>query len=208
MRRMSSDQQSLFCNVGTMYALALPVTLIIPLLVVSGCSGETEQSVESAVIEDPQELSDWEALLADAPDPKTLPDELKSDQDFPARFDLVDLQSPVKSQGSRGVCSIFSTVALMEHLYIKRGAVQPDFSEHFLQWSVKAELGRFKHTSGSNGSANLTAINRFGVVEEEIEPYQSYKWTATQDERCADREDEDEKKPIVCFTNGEPYEVR
>lgn len=189
-----------------MYSFIPPILLAMGLLLVFGCAENEVETNTGIASDEPQELSDWEALFADTPDPKTLPDELKSDQEFPARFDLADLQSPVKSQGSRGVCSIFSTVALMEHLYMKRGAVSPDFSEHFLQWSVKAELGRFKNTSGSNGSANLSAINRFGIVEESVEPYQSFSWSGSQDERCAESDENEDKKPLICFTNGEPNE--
>jgi hypothetical protein len=152
-------------------------------------------------------VSDLDALLEGAPEQISLPDELKADQNFPKQFDLVALQSPVKSQGSRGVCSIFSTVALMEHLYMKEGAVSPDFSEQHLQWSVKSELGRFKHTSGSNGSANIEAISRFGVVEESVMPYESSPWSAADDPACAKKSDEDEEEtPTFCFTNGDPSE--
>ena len=172
---------------------------------VGACNDEISDEMSAELeSEELETLSDWDALFADIPDPKTLPDELKADQDFSAQYDLVDLQSSVKSQGSRGVCSIFSAVALMEHLYIKKGAVAPDFSEQFLQWSVKAELGRFKTTSGSNGSANLSAINRFGIVSENVVPYQSSPWSSSQDERCGEEED---KRPMVCFTNGEPDDV-
>jgi len=145
--------------------------------------------------------SDLDALLEGAPDNSKLPDEAKSDQIFPAKWtDLVELQSPVKSQGSRGVCSIFSTAALMEHLYIKEGTLpNPDFSEQFLQWSVKIELGRFTKTGGSNASANLDAIRRFGIVLEEDEPYQSRPWGTSDDERCEGKE-----RPTLCYTNGEP----
>ena len=195
---ISETTPSIIFRYLMMYSIILPL---------GACGNETEIESFEPSLEESQMLSEWDSLFADTPDPKTLPDELKSDQDFSAQFDLVDLQSPVKSQGSRGVCSIFSAVGLMEHLYIKSGAVVPDFSEQFLQWSVKAELGRFKHTSGSNGSANLTAINRFGVVEESIEPYQSSSWSATQDERCEKpAEDSEEKRPLICFTNGEPSE--
>ncbi len=147
-------------------------------------------------------LSSLDALLSDAPAPGSLPDELKADQVFPKQFDLVALQSPVRNQGGRGVCSIFSTVALMEHLYIKEGAVKPDFSEQFLQWSVKAELGRFTNTSGSNGNANLEAISRFGVVEESVSPYESSPWSSFNDEACGATKEEE--RPTRCFTNGDP----
>ena len=188
-------------NVQLTRSLAYFSLMCLIILLVGACGENKEVATPELNIEEPETLSDWEALFADTPDPKTLPDELKADQTFPKQFDLVDLQSPVKSQGSRGVCSIFSTVALMEHLYIKQGAILPDFSEQFLQWSVKAELGRFKTTFGSNGSANLSAINRFGVVTEDIMPYESSAWSSIHDERCGGEKD---KRPIVCYTNGEP----
>ncbi len=96
----------------------------------------------------------------------------------------MELQSPVKSQGSRGVCSIFSTVALMEHLYLKEGTLaDPDFSEQYLQWSAKFEVGSFPNTSGSNANSNLRAINRFGIVDEQAWPYESQPWKSGDDER-------------------------
>jgi len=172
----------------------------------SACDEPSAQLEAQASLESEEPTSDLAALLEGAPDPSSLPDELKADQPFPAQFDLAETQSPVKSQGSRGVCSIFSTVALMEHLYIKEGAVAPDFSEQFLQWSVKSELGRFTKTSGSNGSANIEAIHRFGVVEEAVMPYETFAWGASQDPACAKSDDEDKERPTFCFTNGEPAE--
>jgi C1A family cysteine protease len=169
-------------------------------LTLSACdaSSSSDEPVESG----DESLSSLEALLSDAPAPGSLPDELKADQVFPKRFDLMATQSPVRNQASRGVCSIFSTVALMEHLYMKEGAVKPDFSEQFLQWSVKAELGRFTNTSGSNGSANLEAISRFGVVEESVSPYEGSPWSAVNDAACG--APKEEERPVQCFTNGEP----
>ena len=148
-------------------------------------------------------LSDLDALLEGSPDNSKLPDEAKADQIFPAKWtDLVELQSPVKSQGSRGVCSIFSTAALMEHLYIKEGTLpNPDFSEQFLQWSVKFELKRFTKTGGSNAGANIDAIRKFGIVLESDEPYQSRGWSTADDEACTG-----DDRPTRCYTNGEPSE--
>ncbi|MEL6180290.1 MAG: proprotein convertase P-domain-containing protein, partial [Myxococcota bacterium] len=139
-----------------------------------------------------------------APDTSKLPSEAKADEVFPATFDLVALQSPVKSQGSRGVCSIFSTTALMEHLYIKEGTLaNPDFSEQFLQWSAKFEVRQFTQTSGSNAHANLRAISRYGVVDEIAWPYQSSPWGSSDLEDCGKEESE---RPTECFTNGSPPE--
>lgn len=176
----------------------------------SACEESPAPQGQDSVIEVAQEpTSDLAALLEGAPDPSSLPDELKADQTFPAQFDVMATQSPVKSQGSRGVCSIFSTVALMEHLYMKEGAVAPDFSEQFLQWSVKSELGRFTKTSGSNGSANIEAIHRFGIVEESVMPYETFAWSGSNDPACAETGDEkkDKEIPTICYTNGNPQDT-
>ncbi|MEE2644874.1 MAG: proprotein convertase P-domain-containing protein [Myxococcota bacterium] len=172
-----------------------------------GCAERGKESAQSTQpLADPAAseaaLSDRQALFSEAPDPRTLPDEQKADQPLPGSFDLVELQSPVKSQGSRGVCSIFSTIALMEHLYMKQGAATPDFSEQLLQWSVKQELGRFTKTGGSNASANLQALETYGVVEEEDYPYQTYKWSDADDPECTG----EKGQPTRCYTNGEPPE--
>ncbi|MBU0550386.1 proprotein convertase P-domain-containing protein [Myxococcota bacterium] len=173
-------------------------------LLFAACGDEaSEPNTPTPPVEDSSDeapLMDLDVLLEGAPDPSTLPDEAKADQVFPKRFDLVEFQSPVKSQGRRGVCSIFSTIALMEHLYIREGTFSaPDFSEQFLQWSVKAEVGAFQKTAGSNAGRNLEAIARYGVVEESIYPYDPNPWNSTHDERCAG-----DDRPMVCHTNGEP----
>ncbi|MBU1219029.1 proprotein convertase P-domain-containing protein [Myxococcota bacterium] len=148
--------------------------------------------------EDP--LSDLDTLMAGAPSNDELPEDGKTDAVYPPTFDLGDYQSPIKSQGSRGVCSIFATAALMEHLYIKEGSMpNPDFSEQFLQWSVKAEVKSFLDTEGSNASYNLQAISRYGIVLESDWPYESRPWSTTNDPECTG-----EDRPVKCYTNGEP----
>ena len=124
----------------------------------------------------------------------------KADGTMPAQFDLVAYQTPVRDQGRRGTCSIFSTLALMEHLYIVEGTItEPNFSEQYLQWSTKFQLGRFTNTAGSTAQANLEAISRFGVPEDHYWPYESDQWDATIDAAC-----EGDNMPTRCYTNGEP----
>ena len=174
--------------------------IIFPLLVLglilAGCS--SEQSSEP--IDDP-ELTDVDILLDGAPDKADLVDE-KTDRIVPKSYtDLVEFQSPVKSQGSRGVCSIFATVAFAEHLWKKEGThTDLDFSEQYLQWSVKFEVGSFPDSSGSNARYNLQSINQYGIVEEEYWPYETYQWGTSQDEAC----DGSDTQPTRCYTNGEP----
>ena len=138
-----------------------------------------------------------------APDNDTLPDDNKADAQYPAVFELPKAeQSPVKSQGSRGVCSIFAAHAMVENLYLKAGmpAAEVDFSEQHLQWSAKNEVGAFRNTEGSNVDSNLKAVVRFGTVKEAAWPYESSPWTAANDPAC----NGGENLPTKCYTNGEP----
>ncbi|MCC6625131.1 MAG: proprotein convertase P-domain-containing protein [Deltaproteobacteria bacterium] len=175
--------------------------LVIPLI---AAGPACDESSTDGISEEEGQVSDLDALLDGAPDPSKLPDEPKSDATYPAKFDLVALQSPVRNQASRGVCSIFSTVALMEHLYIKEGTLKnPDFSEQYLQWSAKFEVGSYTQTEGSNADRNIEAINRFGIVDEAAWPYQTTRWTAANDARCTG----DKAQPTLCYTNGEPTDA-
>ena len=138
-----------------------------------------------------------------APDNNTLPDDNKADAVYPATFELPKAeQSAVKSQGSRGVCSIFATTAMVENLYLKAGmpVADVDFSEQYMQWSVKNEVGAFTNSEGSNVSNNLQATVRFGGIKEAAWPYESAPWTAANDAECTGGEN----LPTKCYTNGEP----
>ena len=175
--------------------------------VLAACgTDEDEQTQENdnentpTVVDNMPPLEDLDTLTEGAVDNEELPEEAKADEIFPEQFDLVDLQSPVRSQGSRGVCSIFSTIGLMEHLYIKSGFIdEPNFSEQYTQWSAKFEAGGFPNSSGSNANFNLQAISNYGVVEEEMWPYESNPWGAQDDPDCTG-----DNQPTHCYTNGEP----
>jgi hypothetical protein len=112
-------------------------------------------------------------------------------------------QSPVRNQASRGVCSIFSTIGLMESLYIQEGTIKmPDFSEQYLQWSSKILGNYFPFDGGSSARANLDSINRFGVPVEAAWPYETRPWNSSNDARCTG----DKMQPTICLTNGEAPE--
>ncbi|MBX3275146.1 MAG: proprotein convertase P-domain-containing protein [Sandaracinaceae bacterium] len=167
------------------------------LLTLGGCAADVPSVDEG---DDP--VSDLDALLADAPADRGrgLPEDGKADETYPRQFDMVAAQSPVRSQGSRGTCSIFSTTALMESLYIREGSLtNPDFSEQFLQWSSKVEQRAFQNTEGSSAQMNLQAINRFGIVEETDWPYQTTPWNTSNDPECTG-----DGRPVRCWTNGDP----
>jgi subtilisin-like proprotein convertase family protein len=153
--------------------------------------------------EDDPALQSEDSLLGGTPTNDVLPEDGKFDAVYPAKFDLKATMSPVRNQASRGVCSIFATVALMEHLYIKQGTItNPDFSEQFLQWSAKVEAKTFEHDGGSNAESNLRAINRYGIVTETDWPYETRPWSTTNDPTCTG-----EEQPTICYTNGNPPEA-
>ncbi len=181
---------------------------ILPLAVAVGlaaCGPETSNGAVDGVgadLENDPPLADRDELLAGAPKADDIPAEFKADEILPAKFsDLVAVQTSVKNQASRGVCSIFAAAALMEHLYLVEGSMaNPDFSEQYLQWSAKVEVGSFPNTSGSNASYNLQAVSEFGIPEEAMWPYETTQWGAAQDPACAG----DEGLPTRCYTNGDP----
>ena len=176
------------------------------LLLATACADETGGPAGPGDLDDDEApLGSYEGVVGGAPANATLPDDNKADAVYPRQHSgLVAGQSPVKSQGSRGVCSIFATAALMESLYRKAGVLDPDFSEQFLQWSVKNEVGSFRNTSGSNAAENLEAISEFGIPAESAWPYEAKPWGVAENAGCTGEESE---MPVVCHTNGDPSET-
>lgn len=176
--------------------------LLVPLfaLLLTAC-GEDENVAEQEVDNSPA-VSDLASLRDGAPANESLPEDGKFDARYPATLDLMATMTPVRSQGSRGTCSIFATLALMEQLYRLEGSlVNPDFSEQFLQWSAKVEVGAYTDTDGSNPRQNVEAINRYGIVTEASYPYETRAWSTADDPRCTG-----EGRPTLCYTNGNPSE--
>ncbi|MCC6874511.1 MAG: proprotein convertase P-domain-containing protein [Sandaracinaceae bacterium] len=168
----------------------------------AGCASDTTIDPGG----DDQPLSDIDAILEGAPADRgmSIPFDAKADETIPATFDVMDTATPVRSQGSRGTCTIFATAALMESLYVREGTLaMPDFSEQFLQWSVKTEVGAFTDGDGSNPQYNLQAINRYGIVLESLWPYESSPWTSANDPACNGMDG----NPVRCYTNGDPPEA-
>jgi C1A family cysteine protease len=120
---------------------------------------------------------------------------------LPSSFDVLSLEGPVRNQSHRGVCSIFSTIGLMEMLYKKAGMANPDFSEQYLQWAVKVQDHAFPDSEGSSDNYNLETINKFGIPAESAWPYDNYPWSTANDPACTGAE---EGLPTKCYTNGEP----
>lgn len=101
---------------------------------------------------------------------------------------LIERQTAVKAQQSRGTCSIFSSTALLESMLAIRQDFDPaatDLSEEWLEYVVM----RTKTSEGSTSWANFNAFARQGTVEEELLPYIGETWenasTGLAAERCA-----------------------
>jgi C1A family cysteine protease len=150
-------------------------------------------------------LNKYEHVFHGVPSNGSLPDLGKADGQYPVKStELLQWQSPVKDQNRRGVCTIFTTTGLMEHLYIKAGAMNPSFSEQYLQWAVKVEAGVLPNAEGSNIADNVGAINQFGIVTEAADPYNGTEWTAANDPACTPDGSETQQLPSKCWTQGDP----
>lgn len=127
----------------------------------------------------------------------------KGDVVLPRSFDLKDVMGKTLNQGRRGTCSIFATTGLMEHLYVKEGTYPNiDFSEQYLQWSAKVQVGGHPTSGGSSAKVNLDAITRFGIVLEEDLPYNPNAWGEA--EGCGDIDSLPNAEKTRCYTQGDP----
>ena len=132
-----------------------------------GCAGSASRGVD--VGEEDMPLSSYDSVFKGAPANESLPViDLKADQIVAKSTDLLASQSPVQATRTRrGVCTIFTTTALMEHLYIKAGhAANPSFSEQYLQWAVKdaarrvARRRRLEHLGQRRGDRASSASSK------------------------------------------------
>lgn len=99
----------------------------------------------------------------------------------------MSFQTPVRSQESRGTCSIFSATAFLEStlVYNESFDSEVDLSEEWLQYiSVRG-----KSTDGSSAPSNFEAMKKHGMLTEERLPYIGIDWTKNDSElknkRCS-----------------------
>jgi len=122
----------------------------------------------------------------------------KLKKDIPATFDgslakksdvqsVLSYQSPIKSQGARGTCSIFSATAYLEALLVKNNkmSTSPDLSEEWLQFLNGAIYRR----DGSSSPDNISMLRQYGTTDEVTMPYIGEEWkdlnfSSLAKERC------------------------
>lgn len=83
-------------------------------------------------------------------------------------------QSPVKSQQSRGTCSIFSSTAVLEYNLKKVGLTDDflDLSEQWLEYITAGQRGQ----EGSWSYYNFDRYGDYGFIDEEVWPYHGMSW--------------------------------
>jgi hypothetical protein len=89
-------------------------------------------------------------------------------------LEMIERQTPVRSQAARGTCSIFSAIALLEAELVSRreASLDLDLSEEWLQYVIS----HTKTTDGSSSYSNFSAIGRTGAIEEALMPYVGETW--------------------------------
>lgn len=95
------------------------------------------------------------------------------------------IQSPVRSQESRGTCSIFSATAYLESLLIQKETFDTtlDLSEEWLQYiSVRGRTN-----DGSSAPSNFEAMKNYGMLFEDTLPYEGDDWSKMDSELEASR---------------------
>lgn len=87
---------------------------------------------------------------------------------------LIARQTPVRAQGKRGTCSIFSATAILEFHLVNRFGMSPllDLSEEWLEYLAT----RNKTTDGSSSWRNFDLMAYYGMLEEELFPYIGETW--------------------------------
>ncbi len=88
---------------------------------------------------------------------------------------LVSRQTPVKSQIMRGTCSIFSALGIVESLYKIHTEKEMDLSENYLEYLVMSRMKQIAQ-EGSDIPLNIPAIAYYGMIEENVWPYEGYDW--------------------------------
>lgn len=96
---------------------------------------------------------------------------------------LIEKQSPVKSQGARGTCSIFSATAMAESFLIATAGANTnlDLSEEWLELVIK----RNAQSEGSSSNINFSTISGYGMASEESLPYIGETWENLESSKLA-----------------------
>lgn len=114
--------------------------------------------------------------------------------------EVIGQMTPVRSQMSRGTCSIFSAIAMLEGMLVikKNFSTDTDLSEEYLEYLAVRNLT----TDGSYSGKNFWLIARHGVPGEKTLPYigddwQKNPWMPLPKERCGHLQGERYKSCLI-----------
>lgn len=90
---------------------------------------------------------------------------------------IINNSTSIKSQISRGTCSIFSAVAILETMLILKKDLPKtlNLSEEYLEYLAV----RNKTSDGSNSYSNFSALRKHGVPTEKTYPYIGDNWVSS-----------------------------
>lgn len=117
-------------------------------------------------------------------------------------------QTPVRSQGRRGTCSIFSALGLLENRLRQRHGFgeELDLSEQYLEYlSVRGRT-----TDGSNSWTNFNNLAQYGVPYEKTLVYDSRDWTTQTslgEERCGHLNSESNNYKSCLIIQRDPEQL-
>ncbi len=120
----------------------------------------------------------------------------------------ISYQTPVRSQGRRGTCSIFSALGLLENRLRQRHGLGEDLdlSEQYLEYlSVRG-----KTTDGSNSWTNFNNLARYGVPYEKTLVYDTRDWTKETylgQERCGYLDSESNSYKSCLIIQRDPQQL-
>jgi C1A family cysteine protease len=123
--------------------------------------------------------------------------------DLPRMVDLKSDMTKVKNQSSRGTCTFFSTMGLIESTIKKDLQLDVNLSEEYLNYLTKSK-GYFNKSEGSTVNSNLYSIFRGGVLLERDWGYQP-SWFGPK-LPCQDYNSTDTSAPAQCFSHNAPDE--
>lgn len=121
--------------------------------------------------------------------------------DLPRVVDLKAEISAVKDQSSRGTCTFFSTIGLVEASIKKDLQMEVNLSEEYLNFKTKT-LGAHSRDEGSDVRSNLRAIEIGGVMLERDWSYQP-SWFGPN-LPCSKYKSTDRNAPLECFSHNSP----
>jgi hypothetical protein len=126
-------------------------------------------------------------------------------QSLPKLVNLQDKMTPVKDQDTRGTCSFFTTIALVESAIKRKMGVEVNLSEEYLNNIVKTN-GSNSHAEGGSPLRNLSiALNtKLGFMLERDWPYQP-SWFL-KNAPCEKYSKKDKSAPVNCFSHNSPPE--